>query len=459
MRLRLYELGSLLGSMGNYLEFEDVELKGIKTDSRLVEQGDVFVCLQGTRFDGHNFAKDAFNKGAKAIVAMRIIEDIQEEIPVIMVKNTQDALLDIAGYFRSRFKGKVIGITGSCGKTTTKELTYSILSKGFNVGKNHKNWNNQIGIPLSIFRFSGEEDFWILEAGISLVGEMDKLAPVLSPDVACIPNVGPVHLEGLGSIEGVCREKTKLLDFIREDGFGVISKNYPILVKEASLKNKKIVYVGEDTEYEIEFIGVDKDMYGTFKLFLEDIEMDVKSPLNLGIFSENILTAATITYLLGVDLDNIREGIKDVSLPEHRNKWIRVKDFLILDDCYNSNPMAIFRLFHDLQRINIKRPLIAILGDMLELGEYATKEHERLGEIVASHNTDILFYKGKFFENVKEAVKRINNNIHVYRITSKQKFIEDFKKLKISKGTIIAKASRGIKLEEILNLVIEYIRK
>ncbi|GAB6161021.1 UDP-N-acetylmuramoyl-tripeptide--D-alanyl-D-alanine ligase [Desulfothermus naphthae] len=458
MELGLYELGSILGSIGNYLEFQDIQFTSIKTDSRLVEKGDLFVCLQGSKMDGHSFAKDAVKKGARAIVAMKMLRDLQGQIPIIMVRDTEQALLTIAKHLRFKFKGKVIGVTGSCGKTSTKELIYSILSIHHNTGKNFKNWNNHIGIPLSIFKFTGKEDFWVLELGINYKNEMDKLGEVVAPDIACIPNIGPVHLEGLGSVKGVAKEKAKLLDFVRPGGFAVINRDYPELVEEVEKRNIKIVYVGDGTKYNITYNGLDKDMFGEFTLNLDETKIDVVSPLNLSLFDENILIASTIAYKLGIDIEDIKKGISQVKLPEHRNKWLKINDFLILDDCYNANPIAMEKLFLGLSKVNVKKPLIAILGDMLELGDASVYEHQNLGKLIGKSNVDILFYKGDFFEYVKNGLLSVSQNIPIYEIKNIEDVLNKFKALNIYKGTIVAKASRGIKLEDIIRDLIQKIK-
>lgn len=455
MEITLYELGDILGSTGNYFNFPDRTFHKIKTDSRLVEKGDLFICLPGQNFDGHSFAKEAVSKGAAGIVAMRWIDEVQEDVPIIIVHDTYSALLEIAKYMRNKFSGKVVAITGSCGKTSTKEILYSILSKKYKVEKNYKNWNNLIGVPLSIFGFSGEEDFWILELGISLKDEMEKLGDVVQPDIVCIINVGPVHLEGLGCVEGVAEEKTKLLSYLKKDGFSVINKNYKELVEKASKYNISKIYFGEDTPFKVKFIGVDNSLKGLFNLTLEDNVLDLKTNLNLSVFSENILAAATTAYSLGIDISYIEKGIMEVPLPEHRTRWLKIENVFILDDCYNANPMSMRRIFDDLSNIKIQRPLIAIIGDMLELGEYSEQEHYTLGEYLGSKDIDFIFYKGRFFEKFSEGIKRNNKTVKLFYIKNKEDFTMKWNSLKICNGTVIVKGSRGMKLEQFIDEILK----
>ncbi len=454
MEITLYELGEILGSMGNYFDFPNIKFKGIKTDSRLVEQGDLFICLIGKNFDAHGFAKDAVAKGATGIVAMRWITELQDQVPIVIVPDTYNALLEIAKYMRDKFGGKVIAITGSCGKTSTKEILYSILAKSHKTEKNYKNWNNLVGVPLSIFSFSGKEDFWILELGISFKNEMEKLGDVVKPDIACITNLGPVHLQGLGSVEGVAHEKSKLISFVKKDGFCVINKDYKELVKETEKYNVNKIYFGDNTKFQIKFLGVDDSLKGLFNLILEDVNLNIKTNLNLSVFSENILAAATTAYLLGVNTHDIVEGIKAVLLPEHRTRWFKAEDILILDDCYNANPMSMRRIFDDLSKINIKRPLIAIIGDMLELGDVAEKEHYKLGKYLGGKDIDIIFYKGKFFEKFSEGIRQQKNNTRLFYIASINDFIDIWNSLKIFEGTVVVKGSRGMKLEKFVDEVL-----
>ncbi len=458
MELGLYELGSILGGIGNYLQFQDLKLEGIKTDSRMIQPGDVFVCLEGTNFDGHKFVRDAISKGARAVVSMKPIQDVQDKIPVIMVRDTYEALLQIATFLRNRFQGTVISVTGSCGKTTTKEILYSILSKSHKVSKNYKNWNNLIGVPLSIFRFKGDEDFWVLELGINVIGEMDKLGKTVTPDIVCIPNIGPVHLEGLESLTGVAREKANLLDYLSKNGVGIINKKYPELVLEASKRPGRTLFFGGDSSYTIKFKGIDEKLQGRFDVFLDKEVLNIKTNLNMGIFQENILAAICVARELGISEEDIIKGVEHVPIPEHRARWIWVGDFLILDDCYNANPLAMERVFNDLNTPFFKRPIISILGDMLELGEYSKKEHFRLGKILVDNGVDVVFYRGKFYSDVKNGILSRTTNIAIYKIDNVDNFVDKWKKLNISEGTIIVKGSRAVKLEEVLDLLIKNIK-
>ncbi|MFW6314593.1 MAG: Mur ligase family protein [Desulfohalobiaceae bacterium] len=203
--MTLAEVGRAMQAVGEYEDHSEQQVQRIQTDSRLVEPGDLFVCLQGENLDGHNFARDAVHKGALGVVSEKPLWDLHIEVPVLLVQSSLQALGQLAAYWRSKFQGRVLAVTGSAGKTTVKELLASILGQRSQVGKNFKNWNNELGLPLSILGFSCREQYWVLEAGISKKGDMDILGQILNPDLALVVNVGPAHLQGLQDLGGPAR--------------------------------------------------------------------------------------------------------------------------------------------------------------------------------------------------------------------------------------------------------------
>ncbi len=455
MNITLHTLGNILGGLGNFHQFPDEEINKIRTDSRVIEKGDVFVCLPGERFDGHNFAQDALSRGARAIVADRSMPQIEDSCAVIIVRDTYHALREMASYFRKNFKGKVIGITGSCGKTSVKELIYSILSTHYKVGKNFKNWNNLVGVPLSIFDFKGNEDFWVLEAGINQKGEMDLLGEMINPDVVIIHNIGPVHLEGLGSLEGVAEEKSKFIEHLTTGGFALINADYPLLVDKAEQKRGPLILFGDSTPYKCSFVGYEQDFKGIFRLSFEGIQEKVCLPVGGSIFEENLSAACLCAWKLGLDFEKIKQGLSKVTLPEHRIHFFKVGRLLVVDDCYNANPVSMSRIIKDIKKLRNNGFFIAILGDMLELGQDAPSHHFELGRLVGEAGVDVLIYKGNFFDEVTKGLKATKAQSRIYPVTGIREFELLWKEIAPEEGIVLIKASRGMRLDVFLSVIKE----
>ncbi len=245
---------------------QDIALSAVQTDSRTVEKGDLFVCLDGENFDGHEFAEQAVKSGASAVVASRIIGDVG--VPVVMVRDTLNALGRIAACWRDTCGAKLVAVTGTAGKTTVKEMLYAVVSQKFSAAKNYRNFNNQIGLPMSMLKADCAQDVWIMELGISEKGDMEDLAPIASPDLAIITNIGPGHLEGLGNEAGVALAKTTLLRYLRQGGSAVIGRDYPLLWDAArEIVDNPIGFSTQntDTSYVASFLGAEVDGMGRFR--------------------------------------------------------------------------------------------------------------------------------------------------------------------------------------------------
>lgn len=226
MNLTLADVARCLSGMAEE-GYEKTVINSVQTDSRTVDKGDLFVCIDGDNFDGHEFAAKAIKAGAVAVVVSRIIDAV--DVPTIMVRNTTEALGKLAACWRDMCGAQLIAVTGTAGKTTVKEMLAAVASQKFNVAKNYRNFNNQIGLPISMLKATVEQDLWIMELGISRQGDMEELAPIASPDIAVITNIGPGHLEGLGNEAGVAQAKTAMLKYLRQSGSAIISRDYPLL--------------------------------------------------------------------------------------------------------------------------------------------------------------------------------------------------------------------------------------
>ncbi|MFP5259340.1 MAG: UDP-N-acetylmuramoyl-tripeptide--D-alanyl-D-alanine ligase, partial [Acidobacteriota bacterium] len=319
--MTLSELLAATGAVGDVGERGNPVIEAVRIDSRAVSPGCLFVCIPGARLDGHNFAAEAVAKGAAAVLADRPLVGLPEGTPVLLVRDTVAALGKLARSWRERVGARLVAVSGSAGKTTVKELTASILSKMGPTAKNYKNFNNNIGLPLSMLE-AGEADLtWVMELGISAPGEMEPLAAIAEPDVAVIHNVGPAHLEALGDVAGVAVEKTKLFKALRPGGTALASMDYPELWAAAKAVRPDVVALstkGGPAPYRAKYLGAISEGRGRFFLKLRDLELDVVTPLTGGHFAENILAAAAAAHVLGAAGEHISSGLATAVMPEQR---------------------------------------------------------------------------------------------------------------------------------------------
>ncbi len=457
MRFSIKDIIEVTEAVGNFHDFDnDIEIKRIVTDSRIVEKGDLFVCLIGKHFDGHSFARDAVKRGAAAILGEKFLNI--KEVPYLLVKDSLMALGDIARFARKRFKGKVIAITGTSGKTTVKEFIASVLATKFKVGRSYKNWNNELGVPLSIFKFYGNEDFWVIELGISKIGDMDVLGSIVLPDIAVLLNVGVSHTEGLGDYWGVLEEKTKLLKYLNPQGLVLYNKEVVGLESKINGKfsGKKMGFSSqrcEDVKFCGKYLGI-YDKKSKVLLFLDKEELEVELDYLGEFMAENAVVAGSIGYLFGIDSEDIKRGLKEAKIPEHRNRIIEKENFFIIDDCYNANPLSMRRSIKTAWEISEKQglPLILVLGDMKELGKECEKEHTKLGEFVKGLKVEFVFYHGDFS---KEFLKGFENRSRFRKISDQKEFKSFLNRFSINKGVVLFKASRACELERFIDVILE----
>lgn len=391
-------------------------------DSRKVEKGGIFVATVGERVDGHSFIPKVWEAGALCVIC--------EKDPVsggyapdgikgnyILVESSFTALRDIAEYYRSLLDITVVGVTGSVGKTSTKEMIASVLSQKFNVQKTQGNFNNEVGVPLSIFSLREEHEVAVLEMGISNFGEMERLSRMAKPDHCVITNIGPCHLEFLGDLDGVLRAKTEIFNNRNKNGAVILNGNDERLRTVTDVSGTKPVFFGSCHTEDEKFAQKSDD--GSFKLdiYATDIvsfglegtgcmihtpkgDFPVRVPLPGIHMVDNALAATAVGLALGMDISAIRDGIAGVEGLSGRSHLIHTSRFLLVDDCYNANPKAMRAAIDLIQNANGRK--VAILGDMFELGEDAAAMHASVGEY-AKDKVDVLICCGQLSHNMYEA--------------------------------------------------------
>jgi UDP-N-acetylmuramoyl-tripeptide--D-alanyl-D-alanine ligase len=457
VKMSLHDIRIALGAIGDLGCDEHTMPLRVQTNSRLTEKGDLFFCLQGERFDGHTFAADAVRRGALAVVAHRGVEGVSGA-PVLLVGDTLDALGRLAARHRVLGRSKVVGVTGTAGKTTVKEMLAAILSRVGPTAKNQGNFNNRVGLPLSMLKASGREDFWVMEAGISLPGEMDALAGVLSPDLAVIVNVGPAHLEGLGSVAGVAEAKTRLLAHLAEGGTGLVNLDYPELVEAATRELPGVqgftcrdFKEAPDAVGGCVFLGPEKQG-GRFLLRLGSEEMEATLPWREAFAAENIAAAACAAHLLGVQAETILQGLREVPVHDRRFQQREVGNWLLVDDTYNANPLSMAGALTAASDLAGDTPLVLVLGEMGELGSEAVVRHEELGRNIALTKVAAVFWRGDFGDDVRKGLDAggwPEKWAGKWATTdSPEEFVRQWRDLALPGGVALFKGSRSNRMED-----------
>ena len=435
MKLNLSEVGALF-KCKNILP--NIQINNIKIDSREVKENDIFVAIKGENFDGHDFIPQAFQNGALAVITEKNFEldkNLENQKFVFVVENSILALQKLAKFYKSKFQVKVIAITGSVGKSTVKEMLASILSQKFNIIKNQKNFNGQIGVPLTVFNLTDETQFMICEVGVSMPGEMKKLAEILTPDYVIINNIGISHIGNFNNINNIAKEKFDILTF---------SEKYKLFVNFDNPELINFINNQENVSFldaKTEFIFVTKNYKALISLPYVGMH-----------FVYNALAALSVAVELEMHIDDIKNGISNFKKLAMRQDIIKMPSFVIIDDSYNSSPDSIRAAVNIFKNIKSDGENIFVMGDILELGNYSQSVHFELGKFIAYSDVDFLITVGTETKFTCEGVKISGSKLNFKHFDSNQEVIDflcEF--LKDRKGDkILVKGSRGMKTDEIV---------
>ena len=385
-------------------------VRGVVTDSRAVEPGNLFVALRGERFDAHEFAVQAADAGAAAVIVERGTS-LPEHVSAVMVDDTLVALGDLARTHRGAWNGRVVGITGSVGKTTTKDLAAAALqSAGHRVLKTAGNLNNRVGVPMTLFQLDATVDTAVIEMGTSEPGEITRLAEIAAPDVGLVTRASLAHTEGLGSVEAVADEKVSLLHAIAQDGVAIAYGDDPPLKRRASVvRAKRKLFYGRSAGNDVRVIDWAVDADGTQALFqVRGQEVEIAMRLLGEGAVLNAAGALAIAFGLESSIEDAARGIAAVSPSLGRMRPLRGSgDRLVIDDTYNANPASLEVALNAARGIAEKRaaPLVAVLGDMKELGAHSEEAHRKVGKLVSDADVFLLVGCG---EGMHEAVVTAN---------------------------------------------------
>ena len=421
-------------------------ISSVCIDSRKVSKGSLFVPLAGKNVDGHSFIPDAFKSGASACLTEKEISNQNSLGALIQVKSTLEALQALATHYRKKFSIPVIGITGSVGKTTTKEMIASVLGETLKVLKTYGNYNGQIGLPLTIFKLDSSYQVAVLEMGISQIGEMDRLRKIANPDIAVITNVGLSHVENFKSVENTCIEKLKIIE--GENKKLYINGDSPSLSKLQA--SSQIIRFGVNGAYPYKCEEVNSNQYSTnFILSTENLKENINIPC-LGMHNVyNALAAIAIALDMGIHLDDIKNGLLKFHSADMRQQISKCGDVILIDDSYNASPDSVKSSVSILKNINSSGKNILVIADMLELGKHSAEIHFETGRYLAIEKIDILITVGKDSLFLSQGAKSVNQNIVTMHFNSNLEAYSKLKEFLAPEDKVLIKGSRGMHVDEI----------
>ena len=426
-------------------------VRGAVRDNRDVAEGNLFVCFRGERVDGHDFANRAFDAGAACCLAEREIPDAAG--PYILVKSTAEALKRLGGYYRSLFDIPVIGVTGSVGKTTAKEMICAVLSARLNVLKTPENLNNEIGVPLTLLSLEDSHEAAVIEMGISEFGEMRRLAEMVRPDICLITKIGHCHLEALGDLEGVLRAKSEVFELMSADATAIVNGDDELL-RAADLKIKKLTFGTQPgNDYRAMNIVSASKSSVSCDLVFPDAKISAEIPAYGSHLVYAALPAAVIARLLGLSFDEIRSGIAAFSPVGSRSRIIETGQITIIDDCYNANPNSVKASILSLSGLKGRR--VAILGDMKELGWQADTLHREVGVCVAESGIDCLICCGAKAEYIFKGLKSTGSEIEAYHFPLKDALLSTLHTIVRPGDSVLVKASHSMNFDDITETLVK----
>ncbi|HHV80003.1 MAG TPA: UDP-N-acetylmuramoyl-tripeptide--D-alanyl-D-alanine ligase [Firmicutes bacterium] len=422
---------------------------GVGIDSRLIKPGELFVALQGEHTDGHLHVAEAFARGASAAMVCRRVE---AEGPLLEVDDCLRGLSDLAKWHRSRVNPMVIGVTGSVGKTTVKEMIASIAATRFRTLKSEGNFNTEIGLPLTLLRLKPATEVAVVEMAMRGLGQIQKLCEIARPSIGVITSIGETHLELLGSVENIARAKWELVESLPADGWAILNWDEPWPRRLAPSARCRLVRFGFSPEADVTARDVrDRGEEGmSYTLVTVKGEINVNLPVNGKHMVCNSLAGAAFGLIVGLELEEIRFGLEHFSSSKMRLELLRIGDVLVINDAYNANPSSMKAALEVLKSM-AKGRCIAVLGDMLELGTRAVEGHREVGQKCAEVGIDILVGVGPLSKNITEAA--ITSGVgasRVYWCKDRAEASQLLSSLVKPGDTVLVKGSRGSKMEEVI---------
>ena len=443
IKLRLSQIAKTLDAQYNV----DAEFDAVCIDTRKITKGCLFICIKGERFDAHQFANEALEKGASAVM---IHSDIDVNGAYIKVADTSKALLKLSGYYRSLFSIPVVGLTGSVGKTTTKEFTYLVVSAKYNAIKTQGNLNNEIGMPQTLFTIDDTTEAAVIEMGMNHFGEISRLASQSKPTLAVITNVGISHIENLGSRQGILKAKLEICEGL-PDGAPLILNGDNDMLSTVRDERLNVVFFGiNNGDFKAESI-TENDFSTSFDVRYYNKTQHITIP-TVGIHNVyNALSAFAVGYFLGVEPQMAADALAAYVPAGMRQKLVKVGNITSIEDCYNASPDSMRAALNTLSGVQANKR-IAVLADMLELGDYSYEAHSSVGKMAAECNVDVLLAYGNEAKAYVSSAKE-NGLENSFYFDDKEELASKLLEFANDGDAVLFKGSRGMKLEDVINLV------
>jgi len=442
---------------------QQISITGVSTDTRTIQAGNLFVPLMGENYDGHQYAQQAYNLGAVAVLWQRDHKLSPVDIPVILVDHTLEALQQLAASYRQQLPVRVIGITGSNGKTSTKDMVASVMGNRFRVHKTKGNLNNHIGLPQTLLQMDETTEIAVVEMGMSGRGEIELLSRMACPDAVIITNIGEAHMLQLGSREEIAKAKFEIMAGLRNDGVLIYLGDEPLL---------RELIPSQGTDFDIISFGSDS-MLNDYSP--QDIHIDIKQTRfsvttsnNSKLITElaipllgrhnviNALAAVAVAEFFGLDESTIRSGLLQTELTGMRIELLQAKNGLtILNDAYNASPASMKAALLLLEELLGYQHRLVVLGDMLELGPQSESFHRDIGKLINSLNFDYIFTFGEMAAYIAEECRAQYSPNHVFEASDKAELAKQIATVVTPQDIVLVKASRGKRLEELVEALMQ----
>ena len=433
---------------------KDMEIAGAVNDNRKIEKDFLFIPMVGAKVDGHDFIDDVFNKGALATLSEKPLD--APKGPYIQVKDTKLALKQIATAYRQELEIPVIGVIGSVGKTSTKEMISSVLQTKFSVLKTEGNFNNEIGLPLTICRIRPEHEVAVVEMGISDFGEMHRLGDIAKPDIVVMTNIGQCHLEFLKDRDGILKAKTEVFEHMPKDGLVILNGDDDKLRNADTLGLRKVFYGMNGQQINAKNVEPRGLTETVATISVDGDTFDVVIPLPGSHNVMNALAATAVGHELGLSHEEIALGLSKAGTIAGRNNIIQVGGVSIIDDCYNANPVSMRASIEVLGKAAGRT--IAILGDMGELGDDELKLHYEIGEALEANHIGYVFTVGKLSEEINKSLSNCNSSCLAYHYDTIDSMLVDLLPIIRTDDTILIKASHFMNFGHVVEAIENYLK-
>ncbi len=444
-------LKKIASNIGGTCKFEeDIFIENVCIDNRKVTENCLFIAIKGENFDGHTFIKSAIDNGAVAVISSQEVDGIET---VVVVDDTKKALLKLAEYYRSLFSAFTVGVTGSVGKTSTKEMIYTILNKASPTHKSEGNFNNEIGLPLAVLDLNSNHKSAVFEMGMSEFGEIEALSIVTKPSVGVITNIGTAHIENLHSKENILKAKLEILKGMRYDAPLVLNADDDLLRSIEATCENSLLYYGIDNPADVTACDITtngEQTSFTIKFYGKTIQATIPVIGKHNIY--NALCGFCVGLIAQMQPNDIVLAMKNYQNTGLRQAISEHNGVKIIADCYNASPESMVAIINLLKDMDSNGKKYCVLGDMLELGDYSENAHEEIGKEVGRKLFDGLFCFGEESKAIKRGALLVGMKETVYHSNDKEEVASQLKSVLKPGDTIIFKASRGMKLEEIIEI-------